>query len=160
MNIDKFGHHVHKRLRVSELFDFDDIVKKTETGEVDFKSSYLKGIPLPKSRDHAVNKEYVDNLINNLNHNMVLDKYLKLENKTLDLQYAKIKNLQSPSEPNDAVNKNYVDKILSNYCTKEQLILEKSNLNRQIATLLAKYLGAYYTKSEINKLIQASTKHE
>lgn len=160
MNIDKFGHHVHKRLRVSELFDFDDLVKKTETGEVDLKSSYLKGLPSPKSRDHAVNKEYVDNLINNLDKNIVLDKYLKFENKTLDLQYAKMKNLQSPSEPNDAVTKNYVDQILSNYCTKEQLILEKSILNRQIAMLVVKSLREYYTKSEINKLIQASTKHE
>lgn len=66
MNIDKFGHHVHKRLRVHEPIDIlNKALLKTETGEFNLHSVRLNGIKLPISADDAVNKEYVDNVCNN-----------------------------------------------------------------------------------------------
>lgn len=53
MNIDKFGHHVHKRLRQSD----------TTEGDIDLHFARLKGLQLPKSTDEAANKAYVDQLI-------------------------------------------------------------------------------------------------
>lgn len=80
MNIDKFGHHVHKRLRLTELFDFTDIaLTKNEQGHFDIQSSRLKGLKTPKESDDAVNKEYVDIKINNLRGDVqfLLNKALK-----------------------------------------------------------------------------------
>lgn len=160
MNVDKFGHHVHKRLRMSELFDFDIILKKTETGDIDLKSNHLRGLPLPESGDHAVNKEYVDNLIDKLNKTIESNKGVKLENGILNLESSIIKDIRSPLEPNDAVNKHYVDENLKKYCTQEQLLKEKSTIRKNTATLMSNYLKEYYTKSEIDSLIQSLTNHE
>lgn len=67
MNIDKFGHHVHKRLRVSELLDFQDkALLKKDSGEYDLQSSALKGVKRPQFADEAVNKEYLDEVVNSL----------------------------------------------------------------------------------------------
>lgn len=52
MNIDKFGHHVHKRLRYSNNI----------TGEINLQSR-LKGLKRPTAADEAVNKEYVDHIV-------------------------------------------------------------------------------------------------
>lgn len=63
MNIDKFGHHVHKRMRVSdpvELIPLNKVLFRNESGDYDLKSSRLKGLKLAVSADEAVNKEYVD----------------------------------------------------------------------------------------------------
>lgn len=63
MNIDKFGHHVHKRMRLSELFEFNEnALIKSESGEFDLKSSRLGGIRSPIEPDDAVNKSYVDQI--------------------------------------------------------------------------------------------------
>lgn len=67
MNIDKFGHHIHKRLRVSEILNFEDrALLKKDSGEYDLQSSTLKGVKQPQFADEAVNKEYLDELIKNL----------------------------------------------------------------------------------------------
>jgi hypothetical protein len=68
MNVDKFGHHVHKRLRLSEhiLIDTDSTLQKSETGDYDLKSSKLKGLQFPNDEDEAVNKAYVDKSVQEL----------------------------------------------------------------------------------------------
>lgn len=67
MNIDKFGHHVHKRLRLSEHIDiYNDTLQKSETGEYDLKSSKLKGLSSPDKDDEAVNKAYLDKTVQEL----------------------------------------------------------------------------------------------
>lgn len=89
MNIDKFGHHVHKRLRLSDYIDtLNDTLLKTDAGHYDLKTSKLKGISSPTEDDEAVNKAYVDNRfqelkkeIKKVNDNLKI--YLKnLENAT------------------------------------------------------------------------------
>lgn len=63
MNVDKFGHHVHKRLRLSEVGEIkDNALLRTENGDFDLQSSRLKGVVIPVSPDDAVNKQYVDHI--------------------------------------------------------------------------------------------------
>lgn len=72
MNIDKFGHHVHKRLRLSEFIDtLNDTLVKTDAGHYDLKTSKLKGLSSPNEDDEAVNKAYVDNLIQELKKEII-----------------------------------------------------------------------------------------
>lgn len=71
MNIDIFGHHVHKRLRLSEYIITDNnTLVKSETGEYDLKSSKLKGLVSPDKDDEAVNKAYMDKIIEELRNEM------------------------------------------------------------------------------------------
>lgn len=71
MNIDKFGHHVHKRLRFAQnIFNCDDTLKKSEDGDFDLRLSRLKGIKSPLSSDDAVNKDYVDNINKSIQTNL------------------------------------------------------------------------------------------
>lgn len=66
MNVDKFGHHVHKKLCLSELVDFtENCLVKSESGEFNLQSSRLSGVKLPVAFDDVVNKEYVDKMIVN-----------------------------------------------------------------------------------------------
>lgn len=112
MNIDKFGHHVHKRLRLGELINtFSDTLVKSETGDFDLKSSRLKGLQSPERDDEAVNKAYIDKYVQELRNEM--------------------KQIHSD-----------VKKYLKN--------LEKVTSNT-LSTL-------YYTKTEINGMIQAQPK--
>lgn len=61
MNVDKFGHHVHKRLRLTEYFEkYNDALHKSEEGYFDLKSTKLRGLPVPTYKDEAVSKQYVD----------------------------------------------------------------------------------------------------
>lgn len=72
MNVDKFGHHVHKRLRRSEpYFDPEQVLVRSENGEFDLHSARLRGLKNPSTADDAANKQYVDNLLN--------DYYTKLD---------------------------------------------------------------------------------
>lgn len=74
MNIDKFGHHVHKRLRVSEGTELNDkVLLRTENGDYDLKSLRLRGVVNPISPDDAVNKQYVDQIIQNMYQKEHLD---------------------------------------------------------------------------------------
>lgn len=67
MNIDKFGHHVHKRLRLSELIDLkENSLVKSEDGSFDLRSSRLTGVGKPLKHDDVVNKQYVDEKMSNL----------------------------------------------------------------------------------------------
>lgn len=63
MNVDKFGHYIHKRMRLSELIEFNEnALLKSASGEFDLKFSKLKGVKPPIDADDAVNKNYVDQL--------------------------------------------------------------------------------------------------
>lgn len=67
MNIDKFGHHVHKRLRFSEILDYkENSLVKSENGTYDLQASRLTGVREPTSPDDVVNKKYVDEKLLNL----------------------------------------------------------------------------------------------
>lgn len=71
MNIDKFGHHVHKRLRLPEFTEIlSDTLVRSDAGDFDLKSSRLKGLKIPEKGDEAVNKEYVDTCVQNLQNEM------------------------------------------------------------------------------------------
>lgn len=59
MNVDKFGHHVHKRSRISDLLDLSSIVR-FENNIVDLHSATLTGLSPPSNSTDAVNKQYVD----------------------------------------------------------------------------------------------------
>lgn len=64
MNVDKFGHHVHKRLRLSEILHLStNHLVRSETGDFDLQSSRLRGVQEPVAQDDAVNKNYVDKKI-------------------------------------------------------------------------------------------------
>lgn len=63
MNVDKFGHHIHKRMRMTDLFDFHDSFLKKENGVYDLKTSRLTGIKTPVTEDDVVNKRYLDEVI-------------------------------------------------------------------------------------------------
>lgn len=68
MNIDKFGHHVHKRMRVLDPVEFTPLAKalyQNEVGDYDLKQRRLKGLKLAVDGDEAVSKEYL-NLNNSL----------------------------------------------------------------------------------------------
>lgn len=59
--MDKFGHHIHKRLRLPDFLEnFDKVLMRTETGEFDLQNTRLTGITIPLKNTDAVNKEYVD----------------------------------------------------------------------------------------------------
>lgn len=71
MNIDKFGHHVHKRLRITQSFiNCDDTLKKSENGDFDLRLSRLTGLKSPLSNVDAVNKEYVDGINKSIQNNL------------------------------------------------------------------------------------------
>jgi hypothetical protein len=63
MNIDKFGHHVHKRLRLMTVSD--KALLRSENGDYDLQFSRLKGVTKPLTADDAVNKQYVDQSFTN-----------------------------------------------------------------------------------------------
>lgn len=78
MNIDKFGHHVHKRLRFAESFvNCDETLRKSDGGDFDLHFARLKGLKSPVSNDDAVNKEYVDHL-NKVTQNNLANVLLRL----------------------------------------------------------------------------------
>lgn len=82
MNIDKFGHHIHKRLRFSELLEFNEnALLKSESGDFDLKESRMRGIRSPVDTDDAVNKDYVDRLY---------DQIIKEQNRMIGLLRAQI----------------------------------------------------------------------
>lgn len=59
--MDKFGHHINKRLRLSEFFEiFDKALMQTENDELVSQSTRLTGVTSPSRENDAVNKEYVD----------------------------------------------------------------------------------------------------
>jgi hypothetical protein len=84
MNIDKFGHHVHKRLRVSQFSEFNDkALLRTENGDFDLQTSRLKGVAFPELPNDAVNKQYVDHLIQNNYEKKKLDSLFEIINSQI-----------------------------------------------------------------------------
>lgn len=74
MNIDKFGHHVHKRLRLVTVSD--KALLRSENGDYDLQFSRLKGVTKPLTADDAVNKQYVDQSFTNFYDKKELDQIL------------------------------------------------------------------------------------
>lgn len=71
MNIDKFGHHVHKRLRFAQNFtNCEEVLKKSENGDFDLRLSRLTGLKSPLSSEDAVNKEYIDGINKTIQSNL------------------------------------------------------------------------------------------
>lgn len=87
MNLDKFGHHVHKRQRLSEYLEtFNDTIIKSDTGQYDLKSSKLKGLLSPSEDDEAVNKAYVDKIVEELRNEIkTLNSNVKQYLKSLEI---------------------------------------------------------------------------
>lgn len=137
MNIDKFGHHVHKRLRFNNFLDSDTLQLTSDNRELKIFSLRLQN--LPTDSDHAVNKRYVDSLVKDLNMNKSTDtisNLIKIENGVVDFKSAKLKGLRMPTSANEAVNKEYIDNLLTKYCTQEQVIREISRLRNDIIKLI------------------------
>lgn len=107
MNIDKFGHHVHKRLRTGDISELKyKALLRTEAGHFDLQSMQLRGLAKPLSPDSAVSKQYVDQYI----HNMYDKKYLDSMFETINEQ---IQHLASQLRLNFYTNKE-IDHILKN----------------------------------------------
>lgn len=84
MNIDKFGHHVHKRLRLSEVSEFKNkALLRSDNGDYDLQSSRLKGVADPSSPDDAANKQYVDRLARNIYDKKHLDSLFEIINSQI-----------------------------------------------------------------------------
>lgn len=56
--MDKFGHHINKRLRITDFLETSD--KAFILEEIDVQSKRLTGVLIPLKANDAVNKEYVD----------------------------------------------------------------------------------------------------
>lgn len=100
MNVDKFGHHVHKRLRLTEYIgNYNETLVKSDTGHYDLKSSKLKGLSYPTEDDEAVNKAYLDKTVQELRNEV---EKVKLEMKL------HLKNLETFTT--DHLNKSFYSK--------------------------------------------------
>lgn len=82
MNIDKFGHHVHKRLRYSSEVPRKALVE-SEIGVYDLQSKRLKGVRLPVYPDDIVNKEYVDKYVSQFYTKQELKQVLEILRKEI-----------------------------------------------------------------------------
>lgn len=99
-----------KESLIYELQDeVDNCVKKTG----DVISGPLQLLHAPHAKFDAVNKEYVDWVMTNLE-----DKIDSKVSKSgdIDMNHFKIKNVQTPTHVGDAVNKNYVDDKFEHLC--------------------------------------------
>jgi hypothetical protein len=89
MNIDKFGHHVHKRLRLITVSD--KALLRSENGDYDLQFSKLKGVTNPLTADDAVNKQYVDESLNDFYNKKELDQILNTINVQIHNTYAQLR---------------------------------------------------------------------
>jgi hypothetical protein len=106
MNIDKFGHHVHKRLRAYEVSDLNYKALLRTNGACFEGSLQLKGVAEPLSPDDAVNKQYVDKYIQNMYDKTYIDSLFNTINN-------QIQQLSSQLKINFYTNKE-IDNILKN----------------------------------------------
>lgn len=94
MNIDKFGHHVHKRLRVCEFFELENkTLLRSDNGDFDLQSSRLKGVADPSLPNDAVNKHYVDQLVQNTFEKKKLDSMFENINSQIEIINSQIQQL-------------------------------------------------------------------
>lgn len=125
MNIDKFGHHVHKRLRRFDPYDSTKVLVKSATGIYDLQSSKLTGLKSPDNLTDAVNKDYVDNLVNNIiKNNISFDPsrvLTKSINNVFELNSTALKGVRTPTTNDDAVNKQYVDDLLKETVSRNEI---------------------------------------
>lgn len=110
MNIDKFGHHVHKRLRTSDYIDIvHNTLQKSVTGDYDLKLAKLRGLTSPKKEDEAVNKAYVDNEILNLRNEI---NKVHINVKTYLLQLENLTNKQLSALSSVFYSKTEIDNLI------------------------------------------------
>lgn len=84
--MDKFGNYVHKRLRREPTYsDLSYILMKNDRGEYDLKSSRLKGLTIPLSSDEAVNKQYIDQKLDEFYNKLELDAKIKNINTQIQM---------------------------------------------------------------------------
>lgn len=108
MNVDKFGHHVHKRLRLIDYLDvINDSLVKSDTGHYDLKQNRLLGLPAPVFDDEATSKQFVEH---------TLKKYFTKNEFDINVKNTVNISLQE--------FKNKLDKIIgANYYTKSEIDL-------------------------------------
>lgn len=111
MNVDKFGHHVHKRLRLGNLSD--EALVKSEGGDYNLHSSRLKGVKLPVTPDDAVNKQYVDhiNTITQTNLANIILTQKRNDSRIRQIEEKLISKEDVQRIINDILNKTVKDKI-------------------------------------------------
>lgn len=103
-------------MRLSELSNcYGNILFKAENGDIDLKTSRLRGIRTPVESDDAVNKNYVDELTNEI-----------------------IKNIFKANAPMRA-------RIIKDI---------QSSLKTSMSELTIHLEDKYYTKAEVDKLIE------
>lgn len=112
MNIDKFGQHVHKRLRAGEISGLKyKALLLTEAGHFDLKSLRLKGVVKPLSSDDAVNKQYVDEYIQNMYEKKYIDSSFDTINNQIQQLASQLKlNFYTKKEIHDILEKLNNDK--------------------------------------------------
>lgn len=89
MNVDKFGHHVHKRQRFGEIIRIECALKRTDDNNLSIENRRLQNLSSPQELNDAATKEYTDKAISDFWVNHIKKKYLldlffqldKLENK-------------------------------------------------------------------------------
>lgn len=112
MNIDKFGQHVHKRLRAGEMSGLKyKALLLTEAGHFDLKSLRLKGVVKPLSSDDAVNKQYVDEYIRNMYEKKYIDSSFNNINNQIQQLASQLKlNFYTKKDIDDILKKLNNDK--------------------------------------------------
>ena len=141
MNVDKFGHYIHKRMRLSELFEFNEkALLKSETGDFDLKTSRLRGIISPVEADDAVNKEYVDRLN--------ADTLKELNNLVVSKDYVDRLNANMLKECNNMIGK------LRSQIIKDAKGTVEATLKARILEVSTHLQDKFYTKAEVDKLLQ------
>lgn len=79
MNIDKFGHHVHKRVRsIEPSYLFDKTLVEASNTETGLKLHSLKILQTPNSNDDAINKKYLDAIVVNFYTKQEIDKQVEV----------------------------------------------------------------------------------
>lgn len=94
MNVDKFGHHIHKSKRIiNNLIPASCALKRLSDNNLDAQNKIIKNIKLPVCGTDSANKEYVDKSIEviykNINEKYSTDKellYKSLENSHNTIQ--------------------------------------------------------------------------
>lgn len=70
MNVDKFGHHVHKRQRLNEIIRIESALKRTDDNNLSVENRRLQNLNSPQESNDAATKEYTDKAISEycINH--------------------------------------------------------------------------------------------
>lgn len=77
MNIDKFGHHIHKRMRLTDILNVsENSIIKSDNGEFDLQKNRIRGVIDPVDADHVSNKRYIDNKVKDLCNKKDIQKFL------------------------------------------------------------------------------------